>query len=337
MSSSVATSVPKADDHERVIDHERAIDATGLVQVYGDQRAVDGIDLAVAPGTIVGIIGPSGCGKSTLVRMLTGIERPSEGVVRVFGDDPADAGARLRSRFGYMPQMPVLFPNLSAWANLTVIASMYGVPVRGRKRRLLDLLDLVDLAPHRRKQVANLSGGMQRRLTLAATLVHDPELLFLDEPTAGVDPVLRERFWEHFRSLRDEGRTIVVPTQYVSEAVSCDAVAVMANGRLICVQPPERLAPLAFDGRPFLVQVRSGWFGHEAMERLRAERGVRSVRGSDEGLVVVLDEADADPAALGRLLAGLAGGEVDVSPLDPTYDEVFVRLIERYAPAVAHP
>jgi ABC-2 type transport system ATP-binding protein len=302
------------------------------VQVYGDQRAVDGIDLVVAPGTIVGIIGPSGCGKSTLVRMLTGIERPTEGVVRVFGDDPADAGARLRSRFGYMPQLPVLFPNLSAWTNLTFIASMYGVPVRGRSRRLQALLDLVDLRAHRRKQVAELSGGMQRRLTLAATLVHDPELLFLDEPTAGVDPVLRERFWEHFRSLRDEGRTIVVPTQYVSEAVSCDSVAVMAHGRMICIQPPDRLAPLAYGGRPFLVQVRSGWFGHDAMERLRGAPGVRSVRGSDDGLVVVLDEQGADQQALRDVLAGLSGGEVDVAPLDPSPDEVFVRLIERFAP-----
>jgi ABC-2 type transport system ATP-binding protein len=309
------------------------IDARGLVQVYGEQRAVDGVDLVVSPGTIVGVIGPSGCGKSTLVRMLTGIERPTEGTVRVFGADPADASARQRSRFGYMPQLPVLFPNLTAWANLRFIASMYGVPVRGRSRRLLDLLDLVDLRPHRRKQVANLSGGMQRRLTLAATLVHDPELLFLDEPTAGVDPVLRERFWNHFRDLRDEGRTIVVPTQYVGEAVSCDAVAVMAHGRLICVQPPDRLAPLAYGGVPFLVQVRSGWLGRDEMAHLRGAPGVRSVRGSDDGLVVVVDEHDADPAALATLLERWAHGEVEVSPLDPSYDEVFVRLIERFSPA----
>lgn len=322
----------RGDEHRPDLPSARGgvIDARGVVQVYGDQRAVDGVDLGVAPGTIVGIIGPSGCGKSTLVRMLTGIERPTEGSVEVFGVDPAAAGARLRSRFGYMPQMPVLFPNLTAWANLTFLASMYGVPLRGRKSRLLDLLDLVDLGAHRRKQVVNLSGGMQRRLTLAATLVHDPELLFLDEPTAGVDPVLRERFWEHFRALRDEGRTIVVPTQYVSEAVSCDAVAVMAHGRMICLEPPERLAPLAYDGRPFLVQVRSGWFGHEAMTRLRTAPGVRSVRGSDDGLVVVVDETGVDPGALARLLTDLAGGDVEVSPLDPTYDEIFVRLIERF-------
>lgn len=310
-----------------------AIKAHGLVQVYGEQRAVDGVDLVVTPGTIVGVIGPSGCGKSTLVRMLTGIERPAEGQVRVFGADPAEASARLRSRFGYMPQMPVLFPNLSAWANLSFIASMYGVPLRGRKRRLLDLLDLVDLRQHRRKQVADLSGGMQRRLTLAATLVHDPELLFLDEPTAGVDPVLRERFWEHFRALRDEGRTIVVPTQYVNEAVSCDAVAVMARGRLVCLQPPDRLSALAYGGVPLLVQVRSGWFGRETMDRLAAAPGVRSVRGSDAGLVVVVDEDRADPASLQVQLEQLGVGVTEVTPLDPSYDEIFVRLIERFTPA----
>ncbi|MFN8020336.1 MAG: ABC transporter ATP-binding protein [Acidimicrobiales bacterium] len=255
-------SLPPPDPH--------VIDVRGVRTIYGEQRALDGIDLCVDAGTIVGVIGPSGCGKSTLVRAITGIERPTEGEVRVFGIDPADATARQRGRLGYMPQLPVLFPHLTVSANLSFIASLYGVPWRGRRARLARLLDLVDLGPHRRKLVAQLSGGMQRRLTLAATLVHDPMLLVLDEPTAGVDPLLRDRFWTHFRTLRDEGRTIVVPTQYVNEAVSCDAVAVMAGGRLLAVEPPERLVDIAFDGAP---------------------------------------------------------------PPDPNYDEIFVRLLERYAPA----
>ncbi len=250
------------------------IEVRGVRVVYGDQRALDGVDLVVQPGSIVGVIGPSGCGKSTLVRAITGIERPTEGEVRVFGIDPAAATARQRGRLGYMPQLPVLFPHLSVAANLSFVASLYGVPWRGRRARLAGLLDLVDLGPHRRKLVAELSGGMQRRLTLAATLVHDPRLLVLDEPTAGVDPLLRERFWSHFRNLRDEGRTIVVPTQYVNEAVSCDAVAVMAAGRLLLVETPDRLVELAYDGDP---------------------------------------------------------------PPDPNHDEVFVRLIERFAPVPSAP
>ena len=244
------------------------IEVRSVRTIYGEQRALDGIDLRVDAGTIVGIIGPSGCGKSTLVRAITGIERPTEGEVRVFGIDPAAATARQRGRIGYMPQLPVLFPHLTVSSNLSFVASLYGVPWRRRRARLDQLLDLVDLGPHRHKLVAQLSGGMQRRLTLAATLVHDPKLLVLDEPTAGVDPLLRERFWSHFRELRDEGRTIVVPTQYVNEAVSCDAVAVMAAGRLLAVETPDRLVDIAYDGSP---------------------------------------------------------------PPDPNYDEIFVRLLERYA------
>lgn len=316
---------------------EPLILAESVTKLYGDQRAVDGVDLTVAPGTIVGLIGPSGCGKSTLVRMLAGIERPTEGRVRVFGVDPAGAGTRLRSRIGYMPQLPVLFPTLTVATNLSFLASLYGVPIRGRRERLGQLLDLVDLAAHRRKRVDQLSGGMKRRLTLAGTLVHDPELLFLDEPTAGVDPVLRERFWQHFRRVRDEGHTIVVPTQYVNEAVSCDSVAVLAAGRLVAFEPPERLAPLAYGGVPLLVQLGSGWLGRAVIDRLVATPGVRSVHGSEEGLVVVVDDAEQSRVVVRAVLEDSGTDVADVVPLDPTWDEVFVRLLERLAPTGGDP
>jgi ABC-2 type transport system ATP-binding protein len=188
------------------------IEATGVAKAFGDQVALDSVDLSVSEGSIVGLIGPSGCGKSTLVRVLTGIIRPTAGQVSVFGHDPSSTTAKQRARFGYMPQMPVLFPNLTLWANLNFMASVYGIRLRHRRRHLMQLLDLVDLTDHRHKRLSDASGGMQRRLALAATLVHEPELLFLDEPTAGVDPILRERFWAHFRVLRDAGKTIVVPT-----------------------------------------------------------------------------------------------------------------------------
>ena len=313
---------------------DSVIEATGLARDYGGQRAVDGVDLHVRAGTIVGVIGPSGCGKSTLVRLLIGIERPSAGTVRLFGVDPAGADARVRSRFGYMPQMPVLFPHLSASANLRFLASVYGVPWRGRRRRFDDLLDLVDLGGHRGKAVAALSGGMQRRLTLAATLVHDPELLVLDEPTAGVDPLLRERFWQHFRALRDDGRTLVVPTQYVNEAVSCDLVAVMVHGRVVAVAPPDQLESLAYDGQPVLVRLHRGWIGGETITKIEAARGVRGVHGSDDGLVVVVED-DRARHELPSLLARLGLEDAEVETLVPSYDEMFVRLVERARPPAA--
>ena len=308
---------------------EPIITVNGVSKVYGEQRALNDINLVVPRGVIVGVIGPSGCGKTTLVRTLTGIEVPTEGDVRVFGVDPAHFRTRDRTRFGYMPQLPVLFPNLSVWGNLGFIASVYGMPLRHRKRRLLDLLELVDLAPHRHKQLADCSGGMQRRLTLAATLVHEPELLYLDEPTAGVDPILRERFWGHFRALRDAGKTIVVPTQYVNEATSCDVVAVMAAGRLLTVQEPTGLARTAYGGEVLRVQFAGGWVGGDELSQLRTFDFVESVTRTDDGILVVVDSADRDTRRV-RDHFDRAGVTISaVERYEPNYDEMFVQLIAR--------
>jgi ABC-2 type transport system ATP-binding protein len=277
---------------------------------------------------IVGLIGPSGCGKTTLVRTLIGIETPSDGEVRVFGEDPTRFSTSQRARFGYMPQLPVLFPNLSIWRNLNFVASMYGVPLTHRRKRLNHVLELVDLLPHKSKQLAKCSGGMQRRLALAATLVHDPELLYLDEPTAGVDPILRERFWSHFRSLRDQGRTIVVPTQYVNEAASCDLVAVIDRGQLVTVQPPPQLARAAFGGDLVSVSLHGGWLEREQLDDLRRQPYVRSVRWAEDGVRLVVDDAERDIAVLQHYFQQRGIGVGVIAPVDQNYDEVFFELIE---------
>ena len=299
-------------------------------QVYGETEALRGVDLAVAPGTIVGLIGPSGCGKSTLVRLVTGIEHPTSGSVQVFGGDPTRFGDAQRSRLGYMPQKPVLFPNLSVWSNLGFVSSLYGLPLRGRRSRLLAALELVDMAHHRHKLLAECSGGMQRRVSLAATLVHDPDLVVLDEPTAGIDPILRERFWSHFRGLRDRGRTLLVPTQYVGEASSCDLVAVMAAGRMLTVQPPHLLAREAFGGHPLLVRLGGGWLPSSEIDRVAALPGVGRVRRHADGLVVGVADARSAAAAVTAHL-GTAGIPVEsVTDADPTDDDVFVALVESH-------
>lgn len=296
---------------------------------FGDQVAVDDISLSIDPGVVLGLIGPSGCGKTTLVRMLIGVLAPSEGEVTVFGRSPSDLDVGTRLRYGYMPQQPVLFPNLSVWGNLAFVASMYGLPMRGRRRWLMELLELVDLVDDRRKLLSECSGGMQRRLSLATTLVHDPDLLYLDEPTAGVDPILRERFWRHFGMLRDQGRTIVVPTQYVGEAVSCDLVAVMSAGHLLTVRPPDRLAEIAYGGHPVVVRLERGWLAASEVERLLGVPSVRSVRPAADGaLLVVVEDAAAGGAALERHFADAGIPVAPIEPLDPTFDQIFVEIIE---------
>jgi ABC-2 type transport system ATP-binding protein len=309
--------------------------ADKLTVDFADQRGLDEISLSIPGGLIVGLIGPSGCGKTTLIRTLTGILQPTSGTVRVFGEDPTRFTTRQRTRFGYMPQLPILFPNLSVWANLNFVASLYGMPVVHRRRRLMKLLELVDMAPHRSKQLADCSGGMQRRLALAATLVHEPELLYLDEPTAGVDPILRERFWAHFRSLRDQGKTIIVPTQYVGEAVSCDAVAVMARGRLITFQPPDQLARTAFNGDPLVVEL-EGWLPRSELAKVRQVAGVRSAHHSDAGLTLVVDDPATGDVVRRQLTAdGITVGAI--KPLEPSFDDIFVQIMESNEEAQEQP
>ncbi len=301
---------------------------TGLVKSFGHEVVLDGVDLTVARGTILGLIGPSGCGKTTLVRQLTGLAAPSDGTVRVLGRDPLEFDAATRARIGYMPQLPVLFPTLSVWGNLTFMSSVYGMKLRHRRQRLKALLDLVELRVDRRKLLSQCSGGMQRRLSLAATLVHDPELLFLDEPTAGVDPILRARFWEHFRELRDQGATIIVPTQYVGEAAMCDQVAVMSSGRLLTVLPPSDLRAFA-DGGDALLYETDDALRRADVDRLRAVDGVRAVQRTDDGVRVVVGDAERDAAAVERALDAEGAPRWRRQPYEPTFEDLFVTIIER--------
>ncbi|MEJ2209987.1 MAG: ABC transporter ATP-binding protein [Anaerolineae bacterium] len=304
------------------------VQTSDLTKVFDKVAAVDGLSFEMPRASIFGLIGPSGCGKTTTVRLLTGVYRPTSGQALVLGERPGKFRAETRARIGYMLQQTILYPDLTVWENLNFAGAIYGVgPLRGK--RLRNVLDFVELGDQRRKAVRDLSGGMRRRLSLAATLAHDPELLFLDEPTSGVDPVLRRKFWNHFRDLRDEGRTLLVTTQYVSEAAYCDLVAVMQGGRLLQIDSPEGLRRAAFGGDVVVLKT-ANYLGPDQLHRLEQLPFVLEVRPLDEvTLRLVVDQASTSTPRLVEWGQEEGLAVQSVQEHLPPFDDVFVELIEK--------
>ncbi len=310
--------VPAVDD---------AVVMEGVTRKFGELTAVDDLSFTVRRGTILGLIGPSGSGKTTTIRLLTGAVEPTQGRVRVLGEEPRRFRRRTRERIGYMPQSFVLYPDLTAEENVDFMGSLFGMLYRRRRRRITEILKLVDLWDARKRRASELSGGMQRRLELACALVHDPDLLFLDEPTAGIDPLLRQSVWAELRRLRDEGRTLLVTTQSVGEAEYCDAVALLATGQLIALATPEELRRRALGGEVIEVET-TGTFDGAALGRLAGVTDVRQ-RGPRDLLIVAENAGEATPLVLDAITQ--AGGDVASSrEYRPTFDEVFAELVSRH-------
>ena len=205
-----------------------AVEALGLRKRFGEIHAIDGIDLALAPGRIYGLLGPNGSGKTTLIRLLTGLARATAGEARILGTRMPSRSAL--ADIGYMPQAEAIYPELSVGENLAFFARLEG---RADQAAIDRVLDLVELRGRKGTPALQLSGGMRRRLSLACTLVHGPKVLFLDEPTVGVDPALRVQFWSHFRRLAAEGTTILVASHVMDEADRCDELVFVRDGKVI--------------------------------------------------------------------------------------------------------
>jgi ABC-2 type transport system ATP-binding protein len=295
---------------------------------------VSDLNFEVQQGEIFGFIGPSGSGKTTTIRLLTGVYTPTSGDVRVMGAVPSHPGRQVQEHFGYMPQLFVLYPNLTVRENLSFVAQLYGMGRLARNRRVKELLQFVELYDDRNKLATNVSGGMQRRIELAASLLHNPALLFADEPTAGIDPVLRGKFWEEFRRLRDEGRTLFVTTQYVGESEYCDRVGVIREGRIVAVDTPTALRRRAFGGD--MVDVVVNGLSNATIQALEDLPIVKYVnRVSANELRVSVGEAGPAIPPMLDVLTSLSCDVKRIEEYRPNFDDVFIRLMEQDEEAVA--
>jgi ABC-2 type transport system ATP-binding protein len=306
---------------------ETVIEARGLTRRFGDVTAVDGVDLAVERGEVFGCLGPNGSGKSTLMRMLLGLLAPSEGEARVLGCEMPRDAERLRPVVGYMTQRFSLYEDLDVIENFEFVAEVFGLARKRRRERVAAALERYGLEPFKRTRAGALSGGWKQRLALAAATIHEPELLVLDEPTAGVDPQSRRAFWEQIFQLAAAGTTVFVSTHYMDEAVRCHRLCILRDGRRAALATPAALAR-ALEGRVLEVSVEAA---PEAIAALAASPLVASTTQLGDAVHVLLRE-DAPRAAtsageVARFLAERGVPAQDVAPGTPVLEDVFVALL----------
>lgn len=274
------------------------------------------------------IVGPSGSGKTTTIRLLLGLYKPSRGSVEVFGMPPGDFTREESERIGYLPQQFLLYDDLTVRENLLFAAGMYGLGPRQRRERIDRLLDQLDLTEAKDRLARDISGGMQRRVALAATLVHEPDILILDEPTAGLDPVLRESIWQMFEELRQAGATLVVTTQYITETERGDRILLISNGSIVASGTPSALRQQVFGGE--IVRITTSEPRPEMIEAIEALDFVRDVRQIEPGeLEIVVASAN---TAIPRLMEGLNGRDFQIDEIrevQMSLDAVFVELVQR--------
>ncbi|WLD95362.1 ABC transporter ATP-binding protein [Alkalihalobacillus sp. AL-G] len=215
------------------------IQLKNIKKKYGNTEVIKDTSLTIQKGEIFGLLGPSGSGKTTLIKMISGIESPSEGAIYLFKEKMPSHD--LIRKIGYMAQSDGLYLDLTGLENLVFFASINGLRGNQKKNKIKEVLDLINLTGHENKLIRNYSGGMKRRLSLAVSLLHDPGVLLLDEPTVGIDPVLRQSIWDELRQLKSKGTTVLVTTHVMDEAEKCDRLAMMRNGEIIAIGSPDEL------------------------------------------------------------------------------------------------
>ena len=307
-----------------------AIVASGLTRRFGDFLAVDRVSFEVGRGEIFGYLGANGAGKSTTIRMLTGLLAPTGGEGRVAGWDVRTDPEAVKASIGYMSQKFSLYLDLPVIENLRFFGGAYGLSGRALRARAEELLELVDLRGHEDETTGALPGGMRQRVALAGALLHAPAVVFLDEPTAGVDPVARRRFWRLIRDVASGGTTVFVTTHYLDEAEYCARIGLMVDGRLVALDTP---AALKRRWVPDRLVVARGRALAGAAERLRGAPGVRAVAAFGAGLHVRVDRERLSSGDVARLLSEGGASDLHVEETEPSLEDVFLAVVDRGAAA----
>ena len=299
------------------------IEFSGVTKSYGPVKALAGVSFAVRRGEMFGIIGPDGAGKTTAIRIACGLLGADGGAIRVMGHDPAAEHRHITGAVGYLSQRFSLYGDLTIDENIAFFAEIHGVP--GYRARRDQLLEMTQLTAFRARRADRLSGGMKQKLSLACTLVHEPEILILDEPTTGVDPAARREFWKLLSEFLSRGLTIVMATPYLDEAERCGRVLLLHEGRVLAIDDPAALQA-AYPGRLFEVTTASG---RPPIEALLAVPGVEDAQGfGGRAHVTIRAGYAADPGeAIRTALARDGVDVVTLRPITPTLEDVFIGML----------
>jgi ABC-2 type transport system ATP-binding protein len=299
-----------------------AIEMIDLCKSFGAFHAIDHLSLTVPQGEIFGLLGPNGSGKTTTINMVSGLSIPTSGEVRVMGFDVRHNARQIRRLLGAVPQETALYEELSAWTNMDFHADLFGIPRREKKERITRMLELVQLLDRKDSRVSTFSGGMKRRLALGRALLHDPQLVYLDEPTLGVDVQARRAIWDYILSLREQGKTVLITTNYLEEAqVLCSTLAIIDHGKLIAVDTPEHLKR-TYGGSVIELETAQAL---DVSDEIRALPGVTDIEQQSTHIKVTTAGIDHIVPQIINIVS--RDSELrDIAVREPTLDEIFLHL-----------
>ncbi len=312
---------------------ETMIECDGLTKRFGDFTAVDHVSFRVGRGSIFGFLGPNGSGKSTVIRMLCGILEPTEGRANIAGLDVVEQGDELKETIGYMSQKFSLYDELTVNENLVFYGKLYGQRSRELKQRRDELIALTHLEPYLNRRAGLLSGGWRQRLAMACALMHKPQVLFLDEPTAGIDPVARRELWDLLFEFAGQGMTLFVTTHYMDEAERCSHVGYIYMSKLIVCGEPDELKTMPDVNPPGTHRIDVTCDHVTAgLQALRHFPGVKTATVFGQSMHLLVDESTGE-TAIRNALANAGISEIDIRPIAPSLEDVFVALTNKHATA----